>query len=153
MNDHFAARYAYILVPFFSWAIAQFMKPFFYYLAERKWNLKLFWQSSGMPSSHSSTTAGLTTIIGLREGVTTSVFAAALTFTMIVMYDAKGVRKASGQHAAYLNTIMDDINAFFRKGMTHERFKTELGHSTNQVAVGALLGFLVGFVFEHFILS
>ncbi|MCL2521178.1 MAG: divergent PAP2 family protein [Spirochaetaceae bacterium] len=151
MKTYIIARYIYLFVPFISWAAAQLLKPFFNYLIHRKWNYKMFWQSSGMPSSHSSTVMSLATIIGLREGLSSPFFAIAITFALIIMYDARGVRQASGKHASYLNSIMDDVNNLLNKGISYERFKTELGHSTNQVAAGGVLGFLIALLFYNII--
>lgn len=45
-----------------------------------------------MPSSHTSLVIGLTTAVGVKEGTTSDLFAICLIFSLVVMYDASGVR-------------------------------------------------------------
>ena len=56
-----------------------------------------------MPSSHSAVVVGLATLIGKYEGINTPIFAIALIFSFVVMYDAAGVRRAAGKQAKLLN--------------------------------------------------
>ena len=43
---------------------------------------------------------GITTAIAMIEGLGSSLFAAALTFTVVVMYDAMGVRRHAGKRTS-----------------------------------------------------
>jgi membrane-associated phospholipid phosphatase len=52
----------------------------------------------GMPSSHTASVVGLTTALGLLEGTSSTMFALALVVTLIVAYDATGVRLHAGAH-------------------------------------------------------
>ncbi len=53
-------------------------------------------QPGGTPSSHSSLCTGITTAIALVEGLGSPLFATALAFSVVVMYDAQGVRWHAG---------------------------------------------------------
>jgi hypothetical protein len=55
--------------------------------------------SGGMPSSHSALCVGLTTSVALCHGVSDCLFPVCLGFTLIVMYDAAGVRRHAGRQA------------------------------------------------------
>ncbi len=44
----------------------------------------------------------MTTAVGLEFGLASSLFAVALCFTLITMYDAAGVRYHSGEHSSRL---------------------------------------------------
>ena len=44
----------------------------------------------------------MTTAVGLEFGLASSLFAVALCFTLITMYDAAGVRYHSGEHLSKL---------------------------------------------------
>lgn len=136
--------YLYILAPFSGWAAAQLLKPVFHFIMTSRWEAKQLLTSGGMPSSHSSCMCALTAAIGATKGIKVSEFAIALTVSLVVMYDAKGVRRASGTHAAYINTLMEDLKDILDKGFTPERLKTELGHTGNQVIAGMFLGIAVG---------
>ncbi len=71
-------------------------KGFRAYLGSGRWNLRRFVATGGMPSSHAASVAALSTSIGLRDGFTSSLFCVTLFFSLIVMYDAAGLRRARG---------------------------------------------------------
>jgi acid phosphatase family membrane protein YuiD len=74
--------------------------------------------------------------------VTSDTFAIALIFSIVVMYDAQGVRRAAGLQAAVLNRLVDDLMA--QRGIQETRLRELLGHTPVEVLVGAALGIVVG---------
>ena len=68
-----------------------------------------------------------------------------MLFAIIVMGDAFGVRRETGEQAKILNRIMKDL---FKPG--HEAFDKDLkelvGHTPLQVFVGSALGFVIPFL-------
>ena len=90
-----------------------------------------------MPSSHSASVAALSTLVGLNEGFRSAIFAVTLFFSLIVMYDAAGLRRAAGHHATVLNRLIDE---HFRDHADTQRLIELLGHTPLEVLVGALLG-------------
>lgn len=98
-----------------------------------------------MPSSHSAVVTSLATLIGKSEGVTSPIFALAVIFSCIVMYDAAGVRRAAVKQATLLNKIVNT------PGLTNiqvqEKLVEVLGHTPIQVFVGALIGITIGLIF------
>ena len=102
------------------------------------------WELDGMPSSHSAVVAGLATLIGKYEGVSSSIFALALIVAFVVMYDACGVRRAAGKQAAMLNKLIETPGL---TGMqVSEKLVEVLGHTPVQVFVGALIGVIAGLI-------
>jgi acid phosphatase family membrane protein YuiD len=99
----------------------------------------------GMPSSHTAMVMGLTTSIGRFNGVTSPLFAVALIFSFVVMYDAAGVRRAAGRQAALLNRLVEDL--FSQRGVKEEQLRELLGHTPVEVLAGAALGVAVGLLF------
>lgn len=83
----------------FAWIIAQSLKVFLNFFVERKWDFRLLYASGGMPSSHSALCTALTTSVALCHGVADSLFPVCLGFSLIVMYDAIGVRRHAGMQA------------------------------------------------------
>ena len=81
-------------------------------------------------------------LVGKSEGFDSAMFAVALVFAMVVMYDAAGVRRAAGKQAHLLNKIIET------PGLTgvevQERLVEVLGHTPLQVIVGAIIGITVG---------
>lgn len=82
-----------------AWAAAQSMKVFLNFCVERKWDFKIMFASGGMPSSHSALCTALTTSVAVCHGVADSLFPVCLGFSLIVMYDAIGVRRHAGMQA------------------------------------------------------
>lgn len=142
MQGSFFEEYKYIIVPFFVWFGIQLFKFIYDLVKSKKFNFKRLMQAGGMPSSHSGVVISLTTMIGKNVGINSPLFAVALIFSFIVMYDAAGVRRAAGKQAKLLNKIVET------PGLTSlqvsERLVEVLGHTPVQVVVGAAIGVIVG---------
>ena len=94
-----------------------------------------------MPSSHSSFVTSLACSVGFEEGFSSTLFAIAFVLSMIVMYDASGVRRAAGKQAEVLNIF---IANFEKHGIKIDsKLKELLGHSPIEVFAGAILGIVV----------
>lgn len=130
-----------LLSAFLAWFIAQVLKVVVGFFREKRFNFKWFLRSGGMPSSHVALSACLTTSIGLYYGFDSGLFAVALAFTAITMFDAQGVRRHSGRQATILNRILEDI--YEHKGVQEARLKELVGHTPIEVYAGGLLGILV----------
>jgi acid phosphatase family membrane protein YuiD len=87
----------------------------------------------------------LTASMGLYYGFDSGLFAMALGFAVITMFDAQGVRRHSGRQAAALNRILDDLYA--HKGLREAPLNEFLGHLPMEVYVGGLLGAVVAVLF------
>lgn len=142
MQGSFFEEYKYIIVPFLVWFGIQLFKFIYDLVKSKKFNFKRLMQAGGMPSSHSGVVISLTTMIGKNVGINSPLFAVALIFSFIVMYDAAGVRRAAGKQAKLLNKIVE------KPGLTSlqvsERLVEVLGHTPVQVIVGAAIGVIVG---------
>jgi acid phosphatase family membrane protein YuiD len=120
--------------------VVQGFKGFSVFFTTRRWNLRRFVETGGMPSSHSAAVAALSTAVGLQEGFTTALFAVTLYFSLIVMYDAAGLRRAAGRQAAVLNRL---IESHFRDAHDDtNRLMELLGHTPFEVLIGAFIGVL-----------
>ncbi|MBN1794236.1 MAG: divergent PAP2 family protein [Candidatus Omnitrophica bacterium] len=125
--------------------IAQCIKVFLGIIREKKFNFKWFVGTGGMPSSHAAGVSALATSVGFTTGFDSLIFAVTLIFALITMFDAQGVRRASGMQAEVLNKILDDI--YFNRGIKEERVKELLGHTPIQVLIGACIGFGIAVTF------
>lgn len=125
------------------WFAAQGLKIVYNYVRFRKFDLRLFFSSGSMPSSHSALVVGTATAVAKVSGIQSVSFGIAAVVACIVMYDATGVRRAAGEQAKVLNYMMDHW-----KETTPEMFQKELkeliGHTPFEVASGAILGLLIG---------
>lgn len=91
-----------------------------------------------MPSSHAASVAALSTSVGLSEGFRSALFGATLFFSLIVMYDAAGLRRAAGKQAAILNRLIEEH--FRHPEEKAQKLIELLGHTPLEVLVGAILG-------------
>ena len=124
-----------------AWLLAQIIKIPLYYLQTRRWNWALLLTTGGMPSSHSSLMTGTVFAIGLYEGFDKPLFALGVALTMIVTYDAAGVRRQAGIHAQRINVLFEEL---LHGHIFNERDLREvLGHTPLEVMGGILLGLVV----------
>ncbi len=129
-----------------AWALAQTLKVFFVLLFDKKLDFRRFVGSGGMPSSHASFVTALTTAVARVDGLGSVTFAVSLVVTLVVMYDAAGVRRAAGEQAKILNRMMEHWDDNDPKFMEN-RLKELLGHTPLQVFAGAFLGIAAGLFF------
>ena len=138
--------------------LTQSIKVPIYYLANRSWDLRLLFSTGGMPSSHSAAVTSLTTAIGLEYGLDSGLFALSCIFSIIVMFDAAGVRRHAGEHAALLNKLVEEFNQLIQemKNWTihpeqekRKKLKELLGHQPSEVLVGGLFGIGIGLLLHY----
>lgn len=126
------------LVTLTAWLITQTIKVIIGVVREKKFNFRWFVGTGGMPSSHAATVSALTTAVGLATGLNSPIFAIALTFAIIVIFDAQGFRRATGKQAEVLNMMLDDI--YWKHRIQEDRLKELLGHAPIEVFVGIIFG-------------
>ena len=129
-----------------GWFLAQGLKIPIYYLVEGKWDWRRFHGSGGMPSSHTSMVVAASIMLGALNGFDSAVFAAAVVFSSVVMYDATGVRRETGRQAVVINRILQDVLINGRP-ISNVELKELVGHKPIEVAAGALLGVAIAVVY------
>lgn len=135
----------YIYVPIILWFCIQLFKLIYDLCTTKKFNFKRIIGAGGMPSSHSAVVTSLATLIGKNMGVDSPIFALALMFAFVVMYDACGVRRAAGKQAKVLNDIVNTPG--LSTVQVQEKLQEALGHTPIQVFVGAIIGLIAGAIF------
>ncbi|HJC65254.1 MAG: divergent PAP2 family protein [Lachnospiraceae bacterium] len=123
-----------------GWVVAQGLKTLIDFALNKSFNKERLVGSGGMPSSHSATVCGLTTAAVIKYGVGSFEFAISFVLSMIVMYDAIGVRRETGKQAKLLNSILMENPLKLSAEVLQERLKEYVGHTPLQVVAGALLG-------------
>jgi len=137
-NSVFTSNYWVFISVFTAWLIAQSLKVVIGIIREKRFNFKWFVGTGGMPSSHAAAVSGMATAFAIHYGLDSPLFALAFMVLLIVISDAQGVRRASGQQAEILNKILDDI--YWKKKIQENRLKELLGHTPVQVVVGIIIG-------------
>ena len=134
-----------------SWFVAQVLKTLIHLWVNKKLVLERLVGSGGMPSSHSATVCALATSAGIRYGATSPAFAISAVLAVIVMYDARGVRRETGKQAVVINEMIELFEKMNGEAPVEEKLKEFIGHSPLQVTMGAILGVIVGVVFSLYI--
>lgn len=132
-------------ITLYAWVIAQTIKVVIGVIREKRFNFRWFVGTGGMPSAHAATVSALTTLVGLSFGLDSTLFVVCLIFALIVIMDAQGVRRSSGQQAEILNKMLDDI--YWKKHIQEDRLKELLGHTPIQVFAGIAVGIIVAVLF------
>jgi acid phosphatase family membrane protein YuiD len=124
-----------------AWGLAQIIKIPLDYFRTRRWNWALLLTTGGMPSSHSSLMTAATLAIGYYYGFDNPAFALGVAITMIVTYDAAGVRQQAGIHAQRINVLFGEL--LHGHPISDRDLREVLGHTPLEVAGGILLGLVV----------
>ena len=117
---------------------AQLLKIIFYLFLEGELRFGVVFQTGGMPSSHSSLISALSAGIGWEWGFDNPVFALSVGVSLIVMYDASGIRRSAGLQAIEINNISRELDKNKKNFL-----KESLGHTKLEVAIGSLVGPLI----------
>lgn len=129
----------YLIAILVAWIVAQGVK---YILSLARTGKLADWRhmyaSGDMPSAHSAVVVAVATVVGLREGVESSVFGLAVMMAVIVMYDAMMVRRSSGRQGELLTSLITEVKSVLKAP------KVARGHEPLEVFVGALIGGGVG---------
>lgn len=127
-----------------AWAIAQIIKVTLGVIRQKRFDFRWFVGTGGMPSSHAAGASCLATATGLEYGFNSVYFALAASFAIVVMFDAQGVRRATGRQARILNKITEDI--YWQGRINEDRLRELIGHTPVEVIAGFFLGMLIAFL-------
>ncbi len=138
----------YLVVPFATWAVAQLIK-FSIFALRGKLDFLNIYASGGMPSVHSTVVVSLAVTALLVDGANSSIFGLSAVLAGIVMYDSLGVRRAAGEQAAALNALLGSLTeARIKFQQPILRLREVLGHHPSEVLAGAILGAVLGVLFN-----
>ena len=127
---------------FMSWLtaclVAQGIKIMLGIVRRRRFDFRWVIGTGGMPSTHAAGVTALSLAIGYETGFDSPLFAIAVAFTVITLFDAQGVRRWSGRQAQVLNKMMEDM--YFKRRIQEQRLKELLGHTPIEVLAGMGVG-------------
>ena len=138
-----------------SIVFAQVVKIPIHFIATKEFEPGLAFSTGGMPSSHSAAVAAVTTGIGIELGVSSGLFAVSSIFSIIIMFDATGIRRQAGEQAIILNMLVKDFNYFIEEAKVwskkeeyqkKEELKELLGHQPIEVFFGGVTGIILAFL-------
>ena len=143
IQDFFSNRI--IIAALLGWLVSQVLKTFMVLITTKKLDLERMFGAGGMPSAHSAMVTAMTIQVGAQCGLASVEFAIALIITLVILYDALGVRRQAGEHAKMLNRVaytleQENQNNFVVK---FDELKELLGHTPLEVLGGVVLGILI----------
>lgn len=130
-----------------AWLVAQILKTIINFVLMGKLNVERMWGAGGMPSAHSATVCSLVIAAARFEGVHSTIFALSAILAVIVMYDAMGVRRETGEQAKILNRLLTDwLDEESKRTpiLGDKKLKEMVGHTPFEVLGGAIVGIVVG---------
>ncbi len=128
-----------------AWLLAQSLKIPIDFWRTHKLHWGLWFSAGGMPSSHSAMMTAATLAIGIFYGFDNPLFGLAVGITMIVVYDATGVRRQAGMQAKKINAIIEEL--LQGHPISEKQLKEVLGHTPLEVVGGVALGIIIAMVF------
>ncbi len=127
-----------------AWLAAQLIKCIICLVMNRSLPLNVVFSSGGMPSSHSATVCALAAAVAFDCGVTSPLFGVCCIVAFVVMYDAMGVRRETGDQGKVINDILRIFEDMGKPISPEKKFKELVGHTPLQVVCGAALGIAMG---------
>ena len=127
---------------------AQMIKVIINLILVGKFIPERMWGAGGMPSAHSATVCAMVVATRRYCGTHSTLFAIALIVSIIVMYDAMGVRRETGEQAKVLNRLLNewmDQESEILPILGDKKLKEMVGHTPIQVVTGAAFGAVIGF--------
>ena len=124
-----------------AWLIGQTIKVAIGMIRQKKFDFRWFIGTGGMPSSHVAGASCLAASMGFEYGFSSPYFALAAAFTIVVMFDAQGVRRATGKQASILNKITEDI--YWKGKIPEGRLRELVGHTPVEVIAGFIVGITI----------
>lgn len=139
-----------ILAALTAWLATQVLKFFVNWITEGKPDFRRLFGDGGMPSGHSATVVSVAVMVGYTHGFGSALFGLAFIIAIIVMHDARGVRRETGKQARVLLEIVSMLNDVLSERdriVRRQKLKTMVGHTPMQVVCGALFGVAVSALF------
>jgi acid phosphatase family membrane protein YuiD len=94
-----------------------------------------------MPSSHTALVTTLTIGMARFAGISSTLFAVTLLFSLYFMFEAAGLRQEVGNQARLLNDLVDELRHTHH--VDPKRLKELVGHTWGEVAGGFVFGLIV----------
>ena len=138
-----------IIIALITYILNQILKLFIFYFTEKRWDFRRFIGAGGMPSTHSALSMCVAVTIGLSEGWNSHLFALAIVKSFIIMADATGVRRETGEQAKVLNKII--LEFFEERKIRDKRLKELIGHTPFEVIVGGIIGMVMAGLLYYYL--
>jgi len=143
MNNQIAV--ATLTIALITMISAQLFKVIIYSIRDKKFSISSLGTTGGMPSSHAAFAwATVFSYLYLCKFHFDMFVTIAIVFSLIVTYDAKGIRLQASKHARHINEINERLNRLEGVNKYNKPLKELLGHNSLEVLIGIVLGITFG---------
>ena len=132
---------AYFIAAIAAFASAQAIKYLLNRTAKDSSGWRQLYMSGRMPSGHTATMVALATVVAVRDGVDSGLFAVTAVIALITAYDAMMSRRSAGEQGLALRKLLE-TSIFSKEPMPF----VALGHKPLEVVAGGMLGVAVGLI-------
>jgi acid phosphatase family membrane protein YuiD len=132
---------AYFIAAGLAFTSAQGIKYLLNRSAKDNSGWRQVYMSGRMPSGHTATMAALATVVAVRDGVESGLFAVTAVIAIITAYDAMMSRRSAGEQGLALRKLLEK-SIFAKDPLPY----VALGHKPLEVLAGGILGILIGLV-------
>ena len=125
-----------VLIPLLTVLVNDFLKVVYNFFKTWKFKLSLMFKSWWMPSWHTSFVSSALTVVFLELWPWSIEFMITLVFAVIVMYDARWIRRKAWEQAWIINILQKKIIESTKKDhLEFEKLDEILWHSNLEVAL------------------
>lgn len=133
--------------------LSQVIKVIIASIKNKRLRLDRFIQTGGMPSSHSAMAVALMVSIALQEGIKSVFFAISVSFALVVLYDAGGIRRYAGMQAQMINQIRKNLELKEmgdNESNDDKLLKELIGHTPVEVVGGSIIGVIIALILGYY---
>ena len=98
------------LVPLMCGFCIQVLKVSLYTIAEKRLALERFLQPYGLPNLHSAVFGSLSTVVGIKYGLSSILFSFITTYSAIIIHDTMRLKGEKGKQVDILNRLLVKLN-------------------------------------------
>lgn len=156
-----------LLTSFSAIIITQLLKyPIALIFRKANANLSIIHATGGMPSSHSAAVTSLIMALIFQYGFLSPHVAIAVTFGVIIMFDAMGVRRQSGEQGVLLHFLVKTLKTKARETGDQQLLESlntldedemvindYLGHKPSEVIGGMITGIIIAFLWRSLLIT
>ncbi len=146
-----ASQIILLLLPILITSLTQIIKVSLHTIQRGKLKVKDYYMWGGFPSSHSALIGSLATLIALIDGFFSVTFLITISFGILVLRDATGLRNFAENHAKAINFLRTKLSTADQKKVPHQ--VSSIGHTRLEVAGGVIIGSVVTLLVYYLLLA
>ena len=133
------------LLPIMAGLICQVLKLVIYSVMERRFMPGGLFRPDGMPNVHAAVFAALSTVVGIKYGYSSILYAVTATYSIVILHDTMRVKREKEKQVDVLNRIISSIDEYGE--LDSDTVKRVLQYRPLDVLSGVILGVTLSYLF------